>query len=65
MVAEHRSLLKIVEILPPARDGSLLVRFRMTTSELTRGLGGMPVSRDHEELIMRFGQGFPLIPPDV
>ncbi|MDX8036935.1 ThiF family adenylyltransferase [Lentzea sp. BCCO 10_0856] len=65
VVAEHRSLLKVVEILPPARDGSLLIRIRMTTSELTLRPGGMPVSREHEELIMRFGRGFPLIPPDV
>lgn len=65
IVAEHRPLLKIVETFPPAGDGSLWVRIRLATSELMTRPGGMPVSRSHEELIMRFGRGFPLVPPDV
>ncbi|MBE1493131.1 hypothetical protein H4696_000231 [Amycolatopsis lexingtonensis] len=65
VAAEHRSLLKIAETYPPAGDGALGVRIRLAVNELTTRPGGMPVSRDHEELIMRFGPGFPIIPPDV
>lgn len=65
IVAEHRSLLRIAEIYPPTRDGSLRVRFRLATGELLPQPGGLPVSCDREELIMRFGRGYPLVPPDV
>lgn len=63
VVAEHRSLLKIVKTFAPPGDGSLWLRIRLATGELITRPGGMPVSRDHEELLIRFSRFFPLVPP--